>query len=371
MNLAVSQFANVSPNFYKDSVTFQVTDGWLEIKENALTIVVVGGATDERVYNGTEQVFDDGYAVYWVDNGKANYTLPAGITVELKTVNGVQNQIGAKGTNVGTYKQNFSAADFEVKLADSVKVKVNLEAKQAWMTLIITPAPATVTVGTYSKVEGEDDPTFTATVGGTFGGDTVGYTIGAREAGETAGSYNIPVTGAANQGNYTVTFYPGTLTITAAEVIEEPEPPQASPEVIDEPETPMAKGPTRPTWSLFDLICMIVCAIVAAITGVTYFKKKDDAEEDENAEPVKAKAEGEEEEEDENKRHKSKFLGLIPAVAAIITFILTQDLSGLMVFFDKWSILFAVYVIADGLVAYFTRNKKPEEEEEEQPTATV
>jgi hypothetical protein len=98
--------------------------------------------------------------------------------------------------------------------------------------------------------------------------------------------------------------------------------------------------------------------------GVTLFKKKEEEEQAEEPEKVVDP----DEEEDEKKRKYSKFLGLLPAIAAIITFILTQDLSGKMVIFDKWSILFAAYVLLDAAMGYLTRNKKAEKEEE---TATV
>ena len=81
--------------------------------------------------------------------------------------------------------------------------------------LTITPKPVTVTANSYNKAYGATDPEFTATVEGTLGSDTVNYKLN-RETGEDVGTYKILAIGDAAQGNYSVTYYPGTLTITAA-----------------------------------------------------------------------------------------------------------------------------------------------------------
>ena len=80
----------------------------------------------------------------------------------------------------------------------------------------IAPKAVTVTADNASKNIGESDPaSFSATVEGTIGSDTVSYTV-ARAAGETAGTYAITPTGDADQGNYSVTYVPGTFTINMA-----------------------------------------------------------------------------------------------------------------------------------------------------------
>ena len=85
-------------------------------------------------------------------------------------------------------------------------------------TVTITPAPVTVTVGNAAKTAGAVDPTFAATVTGLVNGESAGlisYTL-TRIAGEDAGSYVITAAGDRVQGNYIVTYVPGTLVITAA-----------------------------------------------------------------------------------------------------------------------------------------------------------
>ena len=83
-------------------------------------------------------------------------------------------------------------------------------------TVKITPKAVTVTADSTSKVYGEKDPSFTATVTGTLEKDTVDYEF-TREQGEDVGNYTITPVGAASQGNYTVTCKSGTLTIKASD----------------------------------------------------------------------------------------------------------------------------------------------------------
>ena len=90
-------------------------------------------------------------------------------------------------------------------------------------TVKITPKPVTVTANSYNKAYGATDPTFTATVEGTLGTDAVNYILN-RETGENVGTYKILAIGDATQGNYSVTYYPGTLTITAATRPEDRQP---------------------------------------------------------------------------------------------------------------------------------------------------
>jgi hypothetical protein len=85
-------------------------------------------------------------------------------------------------------------------------------------TLAITKAVLTVTADAKTKVYGAADPAFTATDAGFVNGDTAaalgGTLIFTRAPGETVGTYLITPSGLTSS-NYTITFNPGTLTITA------------------------------------------------------------------------------------------------------------------------------------------------------------
>ena len=85
-------------------------------------------------------------------------------------------------------------------------------------TLKVIPKAVTVTANNASKVYGQNDPELTAKVTGNFNNDKIVYTL-SRDTGENVGEYAIKVTGEANQGNYTVTYKPGTFTITASKAL--------------------------------------------------------------------------------------------------------------------------------------------------------
>ena len=93
----------------------------------------------------------------------------------------------------------------------------------------ITPKSVTVTAEDKTKVFGETDPKFTAKVVGTLGNDTVEYTL-SRETGEAAGKYEITVKGDKLQGNYTVTYVAGKLTITSQSIDPGTDPEKPNPD---------------------------------------------------------------------------------------------------------------------------------------------
>ena len=93
----------------------------------------------------------------------------------------------------------------------------------------ITPKSVTVTADNKTKVFGETDPKLTAKVDGTLGNDTVEYTL-SRKDGEAAGKYEITVKGDKLQGNYTVTYVVGTLTITSQSIDPGTDPEKPNPD---------------------------------------------------------------------------------------------------------------------------------------------
>ena len=96
-------------------------------------------------------------------------------------------------------------------------------------TLKVTRKAVTVTADNKSKLFGETDPKLTATVAGTLGDDKVDYTL-SRKDGEAAGKYEITVKGDKLQGNYTVTYVAGTLTITSQSIDPGTDPEKPNPD---------------------------------------------------------------------------------------------------------------------------------------------
>ena len=139
----------------------------------------------------------------------------------------------AEGADISDLKIEYQKADgtwtenpaeitaTNVSDSKTVKVRVSSEGKYTGTLtveekLTITRRPVTVTANSYQKTFGEADPAFTAKVEGTLGNDKVDYKL-SREKGKDVGTYTITPTGDEKQGNYKVTYKPGTLTIVAAQ----------------------------------------------------------------------------------------------------------------------------------------------------------
>ena len=85
------------------------------------------------------------------------------------------------------------------------------------LTADITQRPVTVKADDKTKGHAEPDPTLTATITGIIGGDTVEFSL-SREPGDDFGMYLIIPSGDESQGNYTVSFETGVLTIKKIDV---------------------------------------------------------------------------------------------------------------------------------------------------------
>ena len=128
------------------------------------------------------------------------------------------------------YTVEYSTSDF----TNVGTIKVTITGKGNYTgtvtrTYKITPKSVTVTAEDKTKVFGETDPKFTAKVVGTLGNDTVEYTL-SRETGEAVGKYEITVKGDKLQGNYTVTYVAGTLTITSQSIDPGTDPEKSNPD---------------------------------------------------------------------------------------------------------------------------------------------
>jgi hypothetical protein len=88
-------------------------------------------------------------------------------------------------------------------------------------TLTIVKAPLTIKAGSYTKTQGEDNPTFTLTYEGFKNGETAAVLIRPAVASTLAtktsepGQYRVTVSGAESD-NYDITYVNGMLTVTAA-----------------------------------------------------------------------------------------------------------------------------------------------------------
>ena len=126
----------------------------------------------------------------------------------------------------------------------------------------------------------------------------------------------------------------------------------AVPATITDSQSPLA---INSSWALLNLIMTIITGIISAVLLVGIFGKKEDENEDG--------------EEVEIKRHRlARFMSLIPAIGAAIIFIITEDMSNPMALIDGWTILMAVILLIQVVVAMIAKKSKDENEDDEMAT---
>ena len=119
--------------------------------------------------------------------------------------------------NVGTGDNIVTARIMRGTGAAAVDVTANYIVAYQYGGLTVTPRVAYVIANDCQKTYGDADPSFSATVTGLLGNDTVNYTL-TREGGNNAGKYAIRVSNEL-AGNYRLTVISGTLTIKPREVV--------------------------------------------------------------------------------------------------------------------------------------------------------
>ena len=279
---------------------------------------------------------------------------------------------------------------------------------EAW--LIVTPAEAVVTAKEAEKTVGEDDPDFEAEVTGVLRRDSIEFTVTRPGAGEdeAPGRYAeaIVAAGAEYQGNYHVTYVAADFTIHPAPVVEE-EPKEE--DFFDRFEPKPSRGGAA--WALLNLICVIVTAYLflpllhlgdkfsRARTMRRLNREKnalfaaEELDDEQKAERAKivAAALREREEDDGSPVTEEEFyaavealnyaesrfsrrariglvLELLTVIAAIVAFILTEDMRNPMVIIDKWTpLMLAILALAwiEDVRLLRYREKKEEKEQKE------
>ena len=298
------------------------------------------------------------------------------------------------GENVGTYVITFdisaevsgsSFGDFlyVIGLADQKKTIGNYEVTFVDGTFEITPATLTITTPSARKVyDGTALTNANATITGLKNGDkaTVTATGSRTNPGSSRNTYRINW-GDTDPKNYTLKETFGTLTVTAAPTPGGGNPPGGggNPGVgpAPAPAAPaqvVADNPTPTTvidepapkavdayWALINLLCAIATALLSLIMLIRFFGKRRYEEE------VMDPATGQTVTRDVDERRKgfARIASLIPAIGAIIAFIVTEDMSLPMAMVDKWTILMVVILAIQAGVGIFAKIRDNNEEEED------
>ena len=189
----------------KDGYTFS---GWSEIPETmpAENITVTGTFTPDQQNSVT--VTARSYTVQYGD------AIPAlGYTSTGAALNGTPQLTceAVQGSPVGTYTITASRGTV-----------TNQNDSYVNGTLTITRAPLTISAGTYTRVQGEENPTFTLSYDGLKMGETAATALTQQATATTLatttsepGQYRVTVSGAESD-NYDIIYVNGTLTVTAA-----------------------------------------------------------------------------------------------------------------------------------------------------------
>ena len=112
-------------------------------------------------------------------------------------------------------------------------------------------------------------------------------------------------------------------------------------------------------WALINLICAILTAILSIIMLIRYFTRRKE-EDEETGEEEKVQRKG-----------KLRIASIIPAIGAIIAFILTEDITLPMQLIDKWTVLMIVILAIQVLVAIFANFRRDDDDEEEEAEAAA
>ena len=241
-------------------------------------------------------------------------------------------------------------------------------------------------------------------------GVTFNVTGSITDAGSTKNTFTYVMHTGTNAGNYNVTVVEGTLTVTAASVVpRQPETPQNPParpsrpnvparivtppatttpapapeatvepakveptpaptsksEKIKEEATPQASP--KGHWALINLIAAMLSVVLAVAALLAKHAKEDDEEEKDDQ---VVESENQDDETSASKRHRTwKIVAVIDAIAAVVVFILTENLAHDMVLVDKWTVLMVLFGLISIVSTYFARKWHEEDEDEDEQSS--
>ena len=239
-------------------------------------------------------------------------------------------------------------------------------------------------------------------------GVTFNVTGSITNAGSTKNTFTYVMHAGTNAGNYNVTVVEGTLTVTVAPVVpRQPETPQNPPARPSRPNVP-AKAETHPAtttpapeatvepakveptpaptakpekikeeatpqaapkghWALINLIAAMLSVVLAVAALLAKHAKEEDEEEKDDQ---VVESENQDDETVASKRHRTwKIVAVIDAIAAVVVFILTENLAHDMVLVDKWTVLMVLFGLISIVSTYFARKWHEEDEDEDEQSS--
>ncbi len=122
--------------------------------------------------------------------------------------------------------------------------------------------------------------------------------------------------------------------------------------IDDPPDTPRAEPDGR-AWALVNLICAILTVLLGIYELVVFLRGRKENEKAKDEEYYEL-----EEYEKLRKRRKHKIWDVIPAVGAVVAFILTEDMRLPMTWVDRWTLLMVIILLISITVGILTRLRK-------------
>ena len=387
--------------------------GTLTINPLEGVVVTIKGHADTATYDGKPHSVD-GYDIVSISNDLYHAT---------DFVADENKGVSVSGTDAETYQMDLKPERFKNTNKNFANVEFVVEEDGK---LVITPAPLKITTNSAEKTYDESALTAGGKIEGLVKGETATLkTTGSQtEVGESKNTYEI-VWGTAKASNYEITEDIGTLKVNArsgggssskptpeeeptptptptplptlpttpapttparrvtrstatvtepasrpTEQITENETPKAEsePEVIEDEETPLAPMATG-AWALVNLILMLLTVLASLLLLLGYLGKKKYAKEDEYGNALHDANGNEIIDYTRNKKGFWRVASLIPAIAAVIAFALTENMRLPMVMTDRWTLLMVIIAVVQLIVAVLCKKKKESEEDENQANA--
>ncbi len=193
------------------SITYDNASTGVTIAAKALSITGLSGT--DKVYDSTTADLVTGSAsLSGIVSGLGN----AGGTSDVVTLN--NGTASFADPNVGNGK-TVTFSGYSISGADAADYSLSQPANSS---ANITAAGLTVTADNKAKTYGTSDPAFTYSLSGLQGSDSAGSVLSGsltRDPGENVGNYSITQGTLASNSNYTISYVPGTLTITTANIL--------------------------------------------------------------------------------------------------------------------------------------------------------
>ena len=272
----------------------------------------------------------------------------------------------------------------------------------------ITPATAVVTTESATKTYDGSALSASVSLSGIVEGETyeLHATGSQTEVGSSTNTYSLAWNGTAKESNYTITEKLGTLTVSQAttpvtpsdnttpttpvtpvtparrvtpnnnvtpvtpsqeETIDEDTTPKAKEketEKVEKEKTPKAKA--KAYWALINLLAAILTVLFGLVLLLSKRHKDDENEEDSED----AETNDENESEEAKKRGMiSRVLAVLLGIGSVVFFLLTEDMSNLMTWTDKYTVWMVVLTVVQIVVFCVGRKWKDDSEEDEEENA--